>query len=78
MATTHNVKCLYCGMVFDAQPQDQGKVWFKPRTNRYAHIACKDKADGTMTKEQKEKRLAQIESRQIKIREKKEQKKAIK
>ena len=30
------------------------------------------------TKEQKEKRLAQIESRQIKIREKKEQKKAIK
>ena len=54
MAATHNVKCLYCGLVFDAQPQDEGKVWFKPRSNRYAHIACKSKADGYMTKEQKE------------------------
>ena len=50
----HNVKCLYCGMVFDARPQDKDIVWFKPRSNRYAHVKCKDRADGAITKEQKE------------------------
>lgn len=36
----HQVKCLYCGKVFDAQPEGEGVIWFKPRTNRYAHISC--------------------------------------
>ena len=37
---THNVKCLYCNQIFDAQPEGEGTIWFKPKKNRYAHIEC--------------------------------------
>lgn len=37
---SHDVKCLYCGKIFDAKADEEGKVWFKPRSNRYAHIQC--------------------------------------
>lgn len=38
----HYVKCLYCGKKFDAKPNEEDIVWFKPRSNRYAHIECKE------------------------------------
>lgn len=38
----HYVKCLYCGETFDAKADEQDIVWFKPRTNRYAHIKCSE------------------------------------
>lgn len=50
----HNVKCLYCGLVFDAKPNEEGKVWYKPRTNRYAHKQCGDHAQDNLTQEQKD------------------------
>lgn len=47
----HIVKCLYCGQCFDAKPDEEGTVWTKPRSNRYAHITCQD---NKLTKEEKE------------------------
>ena len=50
----HNVKCLYCKQVFDAQPEGEGTIWFKPKSNRYAHIACGEKQDELISSEDKE------------------------
>ena len=44
MAIAHKVKCLYCEQFFDAQPEGEGIVWIKPRSNRYAHKECAEKA----------------------------------
>ena len=52
--TQHLVKCLYCGQVFDAQPQDENKIWIKPRSNRYAHKNCAEKKDQAKTQEEKD------------------------
>lgn len=46
----HNVKCLYCGKIFDAKPEEEGKVWIKPRSNRYAHKECDEAAGGVPPK----------------------------
>ena len=54
MAAQHNVKCLYCGQVFDAKEEDKDIVWYKPRTNRYAHISCGKQADSTKSQEEKD------------------------
>ena len=51
---THNVKCLYCQKIFDAQPDGEGVIWFKPKSNRYAHIKCGEQADKIISKEEKE------------------------
>ena len=54
MAAQHNVKCLYCGQIFDAKEEDKDIVWYKPRTNRYAHISCGKQADSTKSQEEKD------------------------
>ncbi len=51
---SHIVKCLYCKQQFDAKPEEMDIVWFKPRTNRYAHIACKEKKEAELTQEEKD------------------------
>ena len=50
----HLVKCLYCGKQFDAKPNEIDIVWFKPRTNRYAHIDCYKEKEANMTQEEKD------------------------
>lgn len=50
----HIVKCLYCKQSFDAQPKDENVVWFKPRSNRYAHVSCRKAQDANLSKEEKE------------------------
>ena len=54
MAAQHIVKCLYCKQSFDAQPQDEGIVWFKPRSNRYAHVLCGKQQDEYVKQEDKD------------------------
>lgn len=49
----HIVKCLYCNQSFDAKPEEQDVVWFKPRSNRYAHISCAKKQSEAQTAEEK-------------------------
>ena len=51
---THIVKCLYCGKTFDAKIEEQDKVWFKPRSNRYAHIECGKQYENSKTQEEKD------------------------
>ena len=36
----HEVICLYCGEKFDAKKEEEGIVWTKPNSRRYAHINC--------------------------------------
>lgn len=54
MAAQHIVKCLYCKQSFDAQPKDEGIVWFKPRSNRYAHVECGKKQNEYIQQEDKD------------------------
>ena len=54
MAAPHNVKCLFCKQIFDAQPDGEGTIWYKPRTNRYAHIACGEQNEKAKTQEEKD------------------------
>lgn len=49
----HMVKCLYCGEVFNAKPNEEGVVWYKPRSNRYAHIKCGKEQSEQQTAEDK-------------------------
>lgn len=49
----HMVKCLYCGQVFDAKPEEKDIVWYKPRSNRYAHVKCGQKQSEQQTAEDK-------------------------
>lgn len=49
----HIVKCLYCGETFDASTTP----FVKPRSNRYAHIACAEKAEQQKTQEEKDKEI---------------------
>lgn len=51
MAQKHIVKCLYCGEQFDAQPEDENKIWVKPNARRYAHLECHTKAMSEKTQE---------------------------
>ena len=50
----HIVKCLYCGKSFDAQPDGEDTIWFKPRSNRYAHIECGKQHEANKTQEEKD------------------------
>lgn len=54
MAGQHIVKCLYCKQSFDAQPEDKDIVWFKPRSNRYAHVSCGKQQDENELQEDKD------------------------
>lgn len=54
MATAHIVKCLYCGKQFDAQEKDKNIIWYKPRSNRYAHIECGKQKEASKTQEEKD------------------------
>jgi hypothetical protein len=44
------VKCLYCGVSFDANAEP----FKKPRTNRYAHAACYEKNQANKTQEERD------------------------
>lgn len=44
------VKCLYCGISFDANSEP----WVKPRANRYAHTACYEKEQAGKTQEERD------------------------
>lgn len=44
------VKCLYCGVSFDANVEP----FVKPRTNRYAHTACHEKHQANKTQEERD------------------------
>lgn len=52
--TAHIVKCLYCGKTFDAQESEKDIVWFKPRSNRYAHIECGKQYEANKTQSEKD------------------------
>ena len=49
----HLAKCLYCGEQFDVNSEP----FFKPRSNRYAHLSCYEKHQANMTQEQKDEEL---------------------
>ena len=44
------VKCLYCGVSFDANVEP----FAKPRANRYAHIECHEKHQANKTQEERD------------------------
>lgn len=44
------VKCFYCGDSFDANAEP----FAKPRVNRYAHLACHEKAEAHKTQEERD------------------------
>lgn len=44
------VKCFYCGQSFDRNSEP----FAKPKGNRYAHIACHEKAQANKTKEERD------------------------
>ena len=46
----HLAKCLYCGEQFDVNSEP----FFKPRSNRYAHLSCYEEHQANMTQEQKD------------------------
>ena len=50
----HMVKCLFCGKMFDAQDDGKDKIWYKPRTNRYAHIECGKEHEANKTQDEKD------------------------
>jgi hypothetical protein len=50
----HIVKCLYCGKMFDAQPEGKDTIWFKPRGNRYAHVECGKQNEANKTQDEKD------------------------
>ena len=50
----HLVICPYCKKQFDAQPNDQGKVWIKINATRYAHIKCHQEHEANLTQNQKD------------------------
>ena len=54
MASVHMVKCLFCGKQFDAKEEEKDIVWYKPRSNRYAHIECGKQKDAEKTQEEKD------------------------
>ncbi len=60
------VKCLYCGEVFDAKADEEGSVWIKPRSNRYAHKKCHDAADGVAPKVERKPRQPKPEDSDLK------------
>ena len=46
----HPVKCFYCGQIFDSNSEP----FMKPRTNRYAHVACHEKYDANKSQEERD------------------------
>ena len=46
----HLVKCLYCGVTFDADKEP----FAKPKGNRYAHQSCYDKHMASMSQEERD------------------------
>lgn len=50
----HIVKCLYCGEHFNIVPEEEGIIWFKPRSNRYAHVKCGQEQETKKTQEEKD------------------------
>lgn len=55
----HMVKCLYCGEMFDINSEP----YIKPRSNRYAHVACEKTSEGNnQQKTQEEKDFEQLSS----------------
>lgn len=50
----HLVKCLYCGQSFDAKENEINIVWYKPRSNRYAHVKCGQVHEQTQTQNDKD------------------------
>jgi hypothetical protein len=54
MAAVHMVKCLFCGKTFDAQEDGKDIIWYKPRTNRYAHVECGKQNEANKTQDEKD------------------------
>jgi len=54
MAAVHMVKCLFCGKMFDAQEDGKDIIWYKPRTNRYAHVECGKQNEANKTQDEKD------------------------
>lgn len=50
----HMVKCLFCKKIFDAKEEDKDIVWYKPKSNRYAHIECGKQNEANKTQDEKD------------------------